>query len=115
MDDTYQGFEFEGNGTLEKIETFTTKNGKEILTLIVRTGGQYPQLVPVKILGRLAGEAGEWKVGNELRIKGRLGGRDWNGKVYGENVASSVAVLSKGSAKKEPEQGKLGNDDNVPF
>jgi single-stranded DNA-binding protein len=117
MEDTEQGFRFEGQGTLVKIDIFTTKAGKDIQTLILRVGGEYPQLVPVKVLGRLAEEVGDWKPGNVLHVKGRLGGRDWNGKVYGDNVASSVRVLSAGSAKAESQQANLidNSDDNIPF
>ena len=47
-------FTFQGQGTLQRIDTFTSKAGKTILTLICETQGQYPQLVPIKVFGRLA-------------------------------------------------------------
>jgi single-stranded DNA-binding protein len=52
----------------------------------------------VKVFGRTADEAGTWKVGNVLRVSGRLGGRDWQGKVFGDIVATRVDVVGKGSA-----------------
>lgn len=118
MSDTGQGFTFEGNGTLERIDTFTSKAGKDILTLVVRVGGQYPQLIPFKVFGRLVEDAAEWKPGSELRITGRLGGRDWNGKVYGDNVANSIKVLGFGSAKEpqpSPSSESSEEDMGLPF
>jgi single-stranded DNA-binding protein len=96
--DAIDGFSFEGQGTLDRVDTFTAKSGKNILTLVLRVGGQYPQLIPVKVFGRTADEAGEWHVGNVLRVSGRLGGREWNGKVYGDIVATHVHVAGQGSA-----------------
>ena len=112
--DTEQGFTFEGNGTLDRVDTFTSKAGKEILTLIVRVGGQWPKLIPFKIFGRLVESAADWKPGNELRITGYLGGRDWQGKVYGDNVANSVTVLSATKQAAEP-QAEIPQSDSVPF
>ena len=97
-------FTFRGQGTLKRIDTFVSKAGKPILTLIFETAGQYPQLIPVKVFGRLADEAPSWKPGSVLAVTGRLGGRDWNGKVYGDSVAISIEVLGAG-----------GNDEDVPM
>jgi hypothetical protein len=74
-------FTFQGQGKLKQIDTFVSKAGKSVLTLIFEIGGQYPQLVPIKVFGRLAEEAAAWKPGSILAVTGRLGGRDWNGKV----------------------------------
>lgn len=87
---------FDLTGTLNRIERFEAKSGKTMLTLIldVDKGGKYPQLVPVKIFGRTADMAGDWHPGDVLEITGRLGGRDWNGRVFGDIVAESVEVMS---------------------
>ena len=89
-------FTFQGQGTLQRIDTFVSKAGKTILTLICETQGQYPQLVPIKVFGRLAEQASAWKPGSVLSVSGRLGGRDWQGKVYGDIVANPVEVVSEG-------------------
>jgi single-stranded DNA-binding protein len=105
-------FTFEGTGKLNRIDTYTSKAGKTILTLIVETDGQYPQLIPFKVFGRLA-ETATWKPGAALRIEGRLGGREWNNKVYGDNVANVVEVVE---AAKEPQtQLPVGEEDDTPF
>ena len=88
-----EDFTFQGQGTLLRVDTFVSKAGKSILTLIFETKGQYPQLIPIKVFGRLAEQAGAWKPGAVLAVNGRLGGRDWQGKVYGDIIANSVEVV----------------------
>jgi single-stranded DNA-binding protein len=89
-------FTFQGQGTLLRVDTFVSKAGKPILTLIFETKGQYPQLIPIKVFGRLAEQASAWKPGMVLSVNGRLGGRDWQGKVYGDIVANTVEVVDSG-------------------
>jgi single-stranded DNA-binding protein len=101
-------FTFQGQGTLQRIDTFVSKAGKTILTLICETQGQYPQLVPIKVFGRLAEQAANWKPGSVLSVSGRLGGRDWQGKVYGDIVANTVQVVNEGG------KGGSGPDDDGP-
>jgi single-stranded DNA-binding protein len=88
-----EDFTFQGQGTLLRVDTFVSKAGKSILTLIFETKGQYPQLIPIKVFGRLAEQAAAWKPGAVLAVNGRLGGRDWQGKVYGDIIANSVEVV----------------------
>ena len=118
MSDT-DDFTFQGRGTLKRIDTFVSKAGKPILTLIFETGGQYPQVIPIKVFGRLADEAAAWTPGSVLAVTGRLGGQDWNGKVYGDNVAIHVDLVSKpdepgGGLPPEDDVPPPGDDD-VPF
>jgi single-stranded DNA-binding protein len=118
------GFEFSGQGELQRIDTFVSKAGKNILTLIIDVPGQYPQLVPVKVFGRLADSADQWQPGDKLSISGRLGGRDWNGKVYPDIVATMVEVVSSGQGDRgrqaqhrdvNASDSRLGDNDDVPF
>jgi single-stranded DNA-binding protein len=110
-------FTFQGQGTLSRIDTFTSKAGKTILTLIFETQGQYPQLVPIKVFGRLAEQAASWKPGTVLSVSGRLGGRDWQGKVYGDNVANTIEVVSEGAKGGDgpPDDESIRNTDDIPF
>ena len=59
-----EDFTFQGQGTLKRIDTFVSKAGKSILTLIFEVQGQYPQLIPIKVFGRLAEQAAGWKPGS---------------------------------------------------
>ena len=119
-------FTFQGEGTLQRIDTFVSKAGKSILTLVFETKGQYPQLVPIKVFGRLAEQAAAWKPGTVLSVNGRLGGRDWQGKVYGDIVATGVEVVTDApTAMQGGGAGATGadfdrgapalGDDDVPF
>jgi Domain of unknown function (DUF3127) len=112
-------FTFQGRGTLKRIDTFVSKAGKPILTLIFETGGQYPQVIPIKVFGRLAEEAAGWTPGSVLAVTGRLGGRDWNGKVYGDNVATHVDVVrtsdQTGGGPPPDDDVPPPGDDDVPF
>jgi single-stranded DNA-binding protein len=112
-----EDFTFAGQGKLKRIDTFTSKAGKSILTLIFEIEGQYPQLIPIKVFGRLAEQASEWKPGMMLAVRGRLGGRDWNGKVYGDSVATSVEVIAASGRDTGPPDmdGPPLGDDDVPF
>ncbi len=111
-------FTFQGQGTLKRIDTFVSKAGKSILTLVFETEGQYPQLIPIKVFGRLAEQASAWKTGSVLAVSGRLGGRDWNGKVYGDNVATSIEVVGGSDDRGDgppATDGPPPSDDDVPF
>jgi single-stranded DNA-binding protein len=112
-------FTFQGQGTLRRVDTFVSKAGKSIITLIFEIQGQYPQLIPIKVFGRLAEQASEWKPGMVLAVTGRLGGRDWNGKVYGDNVANTIEVVGGAGATDEngppPFDAPPPGDDDLPF
>jgi single-stranded DNA-binding protein len=123
------GFEFSGQGRLQRVDIFTTKAGKSILTLIIEVQGQYPQLVPIKVFGRLADSANDWQEGDVLSVSGRLGGRDWNGRVFGDIVANIVDVVSSGGQQSaggkaqhreehhitDPELTNSNDDSDIPF
>ena len=97
---------FDLTGTLNRIDSFETKTGKTILTLIldVEKDSKYPQIVPCKIFGRMVDMASDWKPGDILEVTGRLGGRDWNGRVFGDIVAESVEVVHDRSAGQHREE-----------
>lgn len=120
-----EGFKFQGTGKLDRIERFTTKNNKTILTLIFHKDGQYPQWTPIKVFGRLAEMASEWKPGDILEVTGELGGRDWNGKVYGDATARTVEVVAQWGKRGDEKSGSGSqqsfadgapvDDQDVPF
>jgi hypothetical protein len=105
---------FEIRGTFERTETFTTKAGKEIITLILGTDGQYPQLVPIKCFGRMVDSAKECEKGDMVEVTGRLGGRDWNGKVYGEAVAETIEVVGGKQDGAQPAK-PIDDQGSIPF
>jgi single-stranded DNA-binding protein len=106
---------FDYTGKLTRIDAFATKNGKQILTLVFEEPGQWPQWIAVKVFGRLAEQAADWKPGAVLDITGRLGGREYNGKIYPENVAESVEVIAAGKGEAKGEAPPNLDDDPPPF
>jgi single-stranded DNA-binding protein len=87
--------EFKIEGKFLRIDVRETK-GKEYKTLILDVeGGSYPQVVPIRLWGRTVEESKQWRPGDVLLVKGKLGGRDWAGKVYGDNSADSVQVVGE--------------------
>ena len=115
MSNEKTGFAFEGRGKLLRVEHFTSKAGKDIVTLIFEVAGQYPQTVPVKVFGRLAEQASEWKPGMALEVSGHLGGRDWQGKVYGDNVAEVVEVVEVVGGEEKQEELPNVDGEESPF
>lgn len=106
---------FEYEGPLTRVDRFTTAKGKEILTLVFETGGQWPQFIAAKVFGRLAEQSSEWKPGAVLRVEGRLGGREYNSKIYTENVAESVELVSGQQALPAGSTPPVDDGDETPF
>lgn len=101
--------EFKIAGKVERVEKFTSKNGKDIYTIILAVDGKYPQLVPLKCFGRQGDDARDLQHGTGIVVTGHLGGRDFNGKVYGDNIADRIDVVQ------QPErQAELPVDDTEP-
>lgn len=108
------GFTFQGTGKLKRVDTFITKAGKEVLTLVFETGGQYPQLIPIKVFGRLVEDAKALRPGAIVEVQGRLGGRDWQCKVFGDITATRIEQVAEGNAEAEAKQETFADQD-VPF
>jgi hypothetical protein len=114
------GFKFEGRGTLERIDTFTTKNGKTILTLIVAVAGKYPKRIPFKLFGQRAEEFNA-SPGTAVAITGYLSGSEWNSKTFPENIATEVTAIGGERApapQPKPQQQELPpppGDSEIPF
>jgi hypothetical protein len=112
MSDKKDGFKFEGQGTLLKIDVFTTKGGKDIISMIFEMSGNYPQFIPIKCFGGVAEQARSFEPGLKISVTGRLGGREWNGKYYAEIVAETVEELG-GEVKKKAQEPQ--DQDEPPF
>jgi hypothetical protein len=116
MSEGNTGLTFTGTGRVIRTDTFTAKSGKDIVTLIVECdGGKFTEIVPIKVWGGLAEKAKRLKPGTVVAVSGRLGGRDWNGKVYGDIVAESVEEAEEptGDVGHPPSSG--GDGDALPF
>ena len=108
------GFTFQGTGKIDRVDTYVSKSGKEVITLIFKIDGQYPAYIPIKFFGRLADDANDFKAGDIVEVSGELGGREWNGKVYGDIVGRTIeAVAAGGNA--EPASAPPVDDSDIPF
>jgi hypothetical protein len=114
MSSKIAGFAFEGSGKVERVDHFATKSGKDIVTLIVEVEGKYPQLVPIKCFGRLA-DMTMGMQGKTVSVTGKRGGREWNGKVYGDIIADTIEVIGAESKSAEKDEPPPPDDSDVPF
>lgn len=96
------GFEFTGSGRVDRVDTYTTKAGKQIVTVVVQVEGAYPKLVPIKFWGRTADDAAQLKKGDVIDASGHLGGREWSGKVYGDIEGERFDVIVEGKQTELP-------------
>jgi len=110
-----QGFTFTGTGTLSRIDVFNTKGGKSIKTLVLEVqDGKFPQQVPIKVFGQLAERV--FTPGDVMTVNGRYGGRDYQGKCYGDATAQAIEVIGRDeSMAKTQAQGGAQSDQDVPF
>lgn len=116
-------FTFSGLGTIERVEIKELNSGKTIKTLVVHTEGKYPQDTPITVFGKLADV--DFHKGDVVFIRGRLGGREYQGKYYPDVVAVEVDVIAsnheakeripKGKQKEDPLVAQEESNDDVPW
>jgi hypothetical protein len=110
-----QGFKFSGRGRVERVEHFTSKAGKDIVTVIIAVDDdRYPQLVPAKAFGRLAELSAEWEPGAILAVNGHLGGRESNGRVWGDIIADGIEVVEEAVGGKAGDAVPPPSDEDDP-
>lgn len=107
--------EFEIEGKLLRIIPYTSPAGKSYPQAVIDVpDDKFPQVTAVKLFGRCAEKLAEFPPGTVLRITGKLGGREWQGKVFPELKGFTIEAVGA-----IPEaQGKLpsaGQGDDVPF
>jgi len=92
-------------GDLEQIKTLKKK------TLLLDTGGKYPQTVPVEFLNDNIDKLNNCKVGDSVNVGINLNSREYKGKYYinltGWKIQTTAAEVA--SADQMPDR------DNLPF
>jgi hypothetical protein len=106
---------FKGTARVERVESTTTAKGKDIVTLVLGVEGKYPQLVPIKCFGGLGEKARGMKPGDAVDVQGHLGGRDWQGRVYGDIIADELRVAKLAPDQEHGEPPLDREDGDVPF
>jgi hypothetical protein len=100
---------FEITGKVDRVITTTGKTGREFYSLVLAVGDQ---LVPIKLWDDTA----EWKTatkGTELHVTGKLGGRAWQDKVFGDSIAETIEVAGGKQGEKQPES--PADSEDLPF
>jgi len=96
-------------GKVDRVITTTSKTGRDFYSMVLAVEDQ---LVPLKLWG----ETNEWKTakkGTELTVTGRLGGRAWQDKVFGDAIAETIEIVGteKGAVPASP----ADDSDSIPF
>lgn len=108
-------FRFSGKAKAIRVDVQQTKAGKEMVSLIVGTSGQYPQTIAIKAFGKLADVAREVKPGQTVEVTCRVGGREWNGRVFNDVVAEAIEVMDEEKTEQEQPPTPPQNTDDLPF
>lgn len=101
-----------------RVESSASKANKVFRTLITEADGKWKQVIPFKVFGHVAEVVGELDPGSMVKISGRLGGREWNGRVFGEMVAESIELLEQArpsEALDKPGNEPQPDDSSIPF
>ena len=103
-------FTFTGRATVHKVEKKQTKSGSNVVTLVVAFEGRRPELIPVTCFSRLADAVSGYEYGTPVVVSCRVGGHEYNGKVYADIVAENVEATGDAPAK-----APASSDDSTPF
>jgi hypothetical protein len=105
--------EFTLKGRVKSVESKATQAGKTFKVVRVEFDvlTKFPSVCDIKLFGNAAGE--DIKSGDFVEVKGKLGGRLWNDKVYNDLVAFNVQVVANHAETRFETQKNEG--DEVPF
>lgn len=106
---------FKLSGAVTDLRVEQTKTGKTVVKLSV--GVDPPAFmknasivnVPVTVFGRSAEQAKDLKVGQSVIVNGRLGGHEYNGRVYPDIIGDSFTVVDGGTVSAPTD------DSTMPF
>jgi hypothetical protein len=114
-----------GTGTFDRLLITATKKGKEMVSAVVKfIDGKYDQVVPLRVFGQTESIARGLNQGDVIEFDVRIGGREWQDKVFCDVTALSIVVTSaaappaKGGGTHHEVNGGDGagkGDDDVPF
>jgi hypothetical protein len=87
---------FELEGKVLRIETFVTKAGKSIPTVVISIpDDKFPAQCGIKFWGRTAEKAASLVPGTTINVTGKLGGRDWNGRTFSEVIGQAFEIIGE--------------------
>ena len=105
-------------GTLVEAKAEETKNGKEVMRLVIETDPPawmtnvtQKDRTQVSVFGRTVSEAKKLRAGQFVAVSGRARGREYNGKWYCDIIGEQFKVLGATAAPK----GAAAVEDDVAF
>lgn len=91
-------------------------SGKMKRILVIKTDSQRNNLVPIECFGDRSADIDDLKVGDQIKAKAYIGGREYNGKFYADiQLAGPPEVLASASAEPDAGAGAVGDDSGLPF
>lgn len=110
---------------IEDVQTFGSGFTKRAFVIIVEDG-KYPQEIALECLKDTVSQLDGISVGDQVRIKFDIRGREYNGRYFNNLVAWSVKSNSSDKASNSPSEGNsapkmgsespvIGVDDDIPF
>jgi hypothetical protein len=73
----------------------------------------FPQMVPVKVFGQLAERV--YHPGDVMSVSGRYGGKDWQGKCFGDATAQTIEVIGRDEEPNGRQPPPRDGIDDIPF
>lgn len=94
--------------------------------LVINTGGEYPENVPIEFLGNKVGVLDGIEEGDAVTVYYGLRGREWQGRWFASIRGWKVEVTNSAGRRKPDEGYKnphysadtengIGDDDDIPF
>jgi hypothetical protein len=105
--------EFTVKGRVKLVESKATSGGKRFKIIQVEFDvlTKFPSICSIKLFSAAAEQ--EVKAGDFVEVKGKMGGRLWNDKVYNDLVAFHVEVVANHAESRF--ETKQNEGDEVPF
>lgn len=116
---------FEETGIVRAVLHDQTKSGKSITTVVIERAapswmaerGTETERIPFKAFAKAANEATALQEGDEVVVKFRTSGREWQGKWFGEMVAEKFVKTGKtfSGRPSQPPQDEPQEAGDLPF
>ena len=90
-------------------------NGLQKTIMVIDTGGEYPQTIPVEWLkDKATSVATQYALGDEVRIGYNLRGREYQGKYYSSIQGWEIELTGAGTGKAAGDGGKSDRVEAAP-
>ena len=98
---------------VQDLQTFESGFTKQVL--ILNTGGEYPQEIPIEFVKDSTSKISNLKVGQPIEVGINIRGNEYNGKFYANIQGWKVDLITSQAQPAEGIGGVIDNDAEVPF